>query len=105
MKNSYCLAALLAALLGHSTLILAEQSDKSVSPSCYGHLTELLRSSSFPFRYVSKEKSNLMVDEDTGDSVTAKVVFDTDGTGTIGWVKYEIAQRRLLNISAELEEA
>nr|WP_298117314.1 hypothetical protein [uncultured Pseudomonas sp.] len=96
---------LLAVLLGHSTLIRAEQSDEPVSPSCYGHLTELLRSSNFPFRYVSKEKTNLLVDEDTGDSVTAQVVFDTEGTGIIGWVKYEVPQRRLLNISAELEEA
>lgn len=104
MSSSYCQAFLFATLVGYSTLIWAKQSDKSVPPSCYGHLTELLRNSSFPFKYVSKEKANLLVDDDTGDNVTAKVVFDMDGTGTIGWVKYEVAQRRLLNISAELEE-
>lgn len=103
-RKSYYIALLLAVLLRHSTLI-QEPSDKPAPPSCYRHLTELLRSSNFPFRYVSKEKSNLLVDEETGDSVTAKVVFDTDGTGVIGWVKYEVAQKRLLNISAELEEA
>lgn len=83
MINNYCLATLFVALIGHSTVIQAEQSNKPVPPFCYGHLTELLRNSNFPFRYVSKEKTNLLVNEDTGDSVTAKVVFDMDGTGPL----------------------
>lgn len=39
--------------------------------SCYGYLTELVRSSNFPFKYVTKEKTNLLIDNDTGDSVMA----------------------------------
>lgn len=71
---------------------------------CYGYLTELVRSSNFPFRYVSKGKTNLLIDDDTGDSVTAKLFFDTNGTGTIGWVQYDVTQRQLFNISADVEE-
>jgi hypothetical protein len=46
------------------------------------YLTELVRSSNFPFKYVSKEKTNLLIDNDTGDNVMAQLFFDTDGTGT-----------------------
>lgn len=31
-------------------------------------------------------------------------MFDTDGSGTIGWVKYDIRSHELLNTSAELDE-
>jgi len=72
--------------------------------NCYGYLTEMVRSSNFPFRYVSKDKVNLLIDEDDGEVVRAKLLFDTDGTGTIGWIKYTPATRVLLNTSAELEE-
>lgn len=72
--------------------------------SCYGYLTELVRSSNFPFKYIPKEKTNLLIDNDTGDSVTAQLFFDTDGTGTIGWVQYNVTQRQLLNISGDVEE-
>jgi hypothetical protein len=72
--------------------------------SCYGYLTEMVRSSNFPFRYVGKDKVNLLIDEDDGETVQAQLLFDTDGTGTIGWIKYTPATRVLLNTSAELEE-
>lgn len=72
--------------------------------SCYGYLTEMVRSSNFPFRYVGKDKVNLLIDEDDGETVRAQLLFDTDGTGTIGWIKYTPATRVLLNTSAELEE-
>lgn len=72
--------------------------------SCYGYLTELVRSSNFPFKYVTKEKTNLLIDSDTGDSVMAQLLFDTNGTGTIGWVQYNVSQRQLLNISGDEEE-
>lgn len=64
----------------------------------------MVRSSNFPFRYVSKDKVNLLIDEDDGEVARAKLLFDTDGTGTIGWIKYTPATRVLLNTSAELEE-
>ncbi|WP_433898743.1 hypothetical protein [Pseudomonas sp. PSE1(2024)] len=72
--------------------------------SCYGYLTEMVRSSNFPFRYVGKDKVNLLIDEDDGEMVRAQLLFDTDGTGTIGWIKYTPVTRVLLNTSAELEE-
>lgn len=71
---------------------------------CYGYLTELVRSSNFPFRYVSKDKVNLLIDEDDGETVRAQLFYETDGTGTIGWVKYTPATQALLNTSAELDE-
>jgi hypothetical protein len=72
--------------------------------SCYGYLTELVRSCDFPFQYVGKDKVNLLIDEDDGEVVRAQLFFDTDGTGTIGWIKYTPATRVLLNTSAELDE-
>ncbi|MEG2797091.1 MAG: hypothetical protein RR958_20840 [Pseudomonas sp.] len=72
--------------------------------SCYGYLTEMVRSSNFPFRYVGKDKVNLLIDDDDGETVQAQLLYDTDGTGTIGWIKYIPASRVLLNTSAELEE-
>lgn len=72
--------------------------------SCYGYLTEMVRSSDFPFQYVGKDKVNLLIDEDDGEVVRAQLFFDTDGTGTIGWIKYTPATRVLLNTSAELDE-
>lgn len=72
--------------------------------SCYGYLTELVRSSDFPFLYVGKDKVNLLIDEDDGEMVRAQLFFDTDGTGIIGWIKYTPATRVLFNTSADLDE-
>lgn len=72
--------------------------------SCYGYLTEMVRSSDFPFQYVGKDKVNLLIDDDDGETVRAQLFFDTDGTGTIGWIKYIPATHVLLNTSAELDE-
>lgn len=94
----------LAALLLGATQVSAVnlKSDRS---QCYGYLTELVRSSNFPFTYVKKDKANLLIDDDQGETVSAQVVFDTDGSGTIGWVKYDIQSHELLNTSAELDES
>lgn len=70
---------------------------------CYGYLTELVRSSSFPFTYVKKDKANLLIDDDQGETISAQVVFDTNGSGTMGWIQYGIQTHQLLNTSAELE--
>lgn len=72
---------------------------------CYGYLTELVRSSNFPFAYVTKDKANLLIDDDQGETVSAQVVFDTDGSGTMGWGQYDIQTQQLLNTSAELEDS
>lgn len=71
---------------------------------CYGYLTELVRSSSFPFREVAKEQANLLIDEDDGETIRAKVFFDTQGTGTLGWVKYGVKDGSLLDITVDPEE-
>jgi hypothetical protein len=63
-----------------------------------------VRSSNFPFTYVSKEKANLLIDKDTGDRVMAQLFFETGGTGTIGWVQYDVPQRQLFNVSGDMEE-
>ncbi|MWV10839.1 hypothetical protein F3I62_01925 [Pseudomonas sp. R-28-1W-6] len=76
---------------------------KNDRSQCYGYLTELVRSSNFPFTYVTKDKANLLIDDDQGETVSAQVVFDTDGSGTMGWVQYDIQTHQLLNTSAELE--
>jgi hypothetical protein len=103
-RIDYCQALLFAALLCHFPVSLAEQPIEPVSGACYGHLAELVRSSNFPFKYVPKEKANLLTDNDTGDSIMAQLFFDTNGTGTIGWVQYDVTQRQLFNVSGDVDE-
>lgn len=98
--NRFFIRSVLRALLLLPFALPASASEGS----CYGYLTEMVRSSDFPFQYVGKDKVNLLIDEDNGDMVRAQLFFDTDGTGTIGWVKYTPATRVLLNTSAELDE-
>ncbi len=71
---------------------------------CYSYLTELVRSSNFPFKYVKKDKVNLIIDDDSGDVVNGQLVFDTDGSGEIGWVEYHVKEQKLINTSVELEQ-
>lgn len=93
--------SLITVLFGSSqTSANSPNNDRS---ECYGYLTELVRSSNFPFTYVVKDKTNLLIDEDNGEIISAQVVFDTDGSGTMGWVQYNIHTHELLNTSAELE--
>ncbi|WP_025112695.1 hypothetical protein [Pseudomonas sp. H1h] len=98
--NRFLIPSLLSVLLLLPFALPASASESS----CYGYLTGMVRSSDFPFRYVDKDKVNLLIDEDDGEKVRAQLFFDTDGTGTIGWVKYTPATRVLLNTSAELDE-
>lgn len=103
MITRYTLAPLTLVTL----LFGAAQADvrtlKNDRSQCYGYLTELVRSSSFPFSYVKKDKANLLIDDDQGETISAQVVFDTDGSGTMGWIQYDIQTHQLLNTSAELE--
>ena len=98
--NRFFIRSVLSALLLLPFALPASASEGS----CYGYLTEMVRSSDFPFQYVGKDKVNLLIDEDDGEMVRAQLFFDTDGTGTIGWIKYTPATRVLLNTSAELDE-
>lgn len=61
----------------------------------------MVRSSNFPFNYVKKDKASLLIDDDQGETVSAQVVFDTDGSGTIGWVQYDIRTHQLFNTSVD----
>jgi|SRR5690606_12786537 len=72
--------------------------------NCYGYLTELVRSSNFPFDQTERTKTNLIIDNDTGDTILARLVFETSGTGTIGWIEYHVYEKRLFNVSAQLED-
>ena len=69
---------------------------------CYDDLVELVRSSTFPFPG-PKEKARLVIDDDQGMVVSARVRLDSDGTGTLGWIRYDVGRRELLNTSANLD--
>lgn len=97
------LAQIALASLLFETVQASASTLKNNRSQCYSYLTELVRSSSFPFTYVEKDKANLLIDDDQGETVSAQVVFDTDGSGIIGWVRYDIQTHQLLNTSAELE--
>ncbi|WP_347902724.1 hypothetical protein [Pseudomonas purpurea] len=102
MKQS--LYAVVIALAGVLLAPGVSAEERSVSgEGCYGYLTELVRSSNFPFRYVTRDKVNLLIDEDDGEQIRLKLFFDTDGTGTIGWAVYTPATRELVDISADPE--
>ncbi len=73
------------------------------SQDCYAYLTELVRSSNFPFKKIEKTKVNILIDEDTGKFLRLKLFVDADGSGTLGWAEYFPAERRLMNTSANLE--
>lgn len=76
-----------------------------LSENCYDYLTELVRSSNFPFSEwkIDKNKVNLLIDEENDDTISCKLFFDTDGTGTIGWIKYHKKDGKLYNTSANLD--
>ncbi|SHL50872.1 hypothetical protein [Chryseobacterium contaminans] len=76
-----------------------------VSVDCYDYLTELVRSSNFPFSEwkINRDKVNLLIDEDNINIVSCKLFYDTDGTGTIGWIEYHKKEGKLFNTSANLE--
>lgn len=110
MRNTLYSVLLLLAFVGNTACAtqppeaLSITSSNQEEGSCYGYLTELVRSSNFPFKYVSKEKTNFLIDNDTGDSLLAQLFFDTNGTGTIGWVQYNVSQRQLFNVSGYVDE-
>ncbi|HEK1719145.1 TPA: hypothetical protein SMT55_000292 [Proteus mirabilis] len=70
---------------------------------CYAYFTELVRSSSFDFsQWKLKPKSvNLIIDEDNDDYIRAKLVIDTDGTGTIGWVYFDKKNNALYDVTLD----
>lgn len=77
---------------------------RSDGKGCYGYLTDMVRSSNFPFRYTTKDKINLLIDNDNGEHVLAQLRYKTSGEGIIGWVTYYVRERVLVNSSADLED-
>lgn len=82
------------------------------TPQCYGYLTELVRSSNFPFTDVTEEEINLLIDNDQGSKILAQLNYDkkekdrenANSTALVGWIKYDIKNQRLFNVSAYLNE-
>lgn len=72
---------------------------------CYSYFTELVRSSNYPFNEwnVKPKKVNLIIDEDDNSIINAKLVVDTDGSGTIGWVLFEKHKSELFNTTIDPE--
>ncbi len=98
----FCNAAF-ADVTGTQSSMSLKNRDNEVSLNCYSYLTELVRSSNFPFMYVKKDKVNLLIDEDTNEVVNAKLLFETDGSGEIGWIEYRVLEHKLINTSANLD--
>lgn len=78
---------------------------------CYAYVTEMVRSSNFLVREVSKGKVNLLIDDDQPNMISAQVVYDkipepdNPNTSTaIGWIKYDVEKHILWNNSAYLNE-
>lgn len=78
---------------------------RSDGEGCYGYLTEMVRSSDFPFRYTTKDQINLIIDDDNGERILAQLQYRTSGAGIVGWVKYVVQDQTLLNTSADLDES
>ncbi|NCH75127.1 hypothetical protein [Cronobacter sakazakii] len=70
---------------------------------CYSYFTELVRSSSYPFNEwnVKPKEVNLMIDDDDDSIIRAKLVIDTNGTGTIGWVLFKKSKAELFDITLD----
>ncbi|WP_051349449.1 hypothetical protein [Chryseobacterium gregarium] len=80
-------------------------SANQTADNCYDYLTELVRSSNFPFSEwkIHKNKVHLLIDDDNNGIISAKLFYDTEGTGTIGWIEYHKQEGKLFNTSANLD--
>lgn len=83
-----------------------------INPRCYNYLTELVRSSNFPFKNIPKEHNYLLIDTDENEIILAQVnyskdkmgiFYDTNETAMNGWIKYDINSQKLYNVSAEID--
>ena len=64
---------------------------------------ELLLSSDFPFPDdISKNDIYTSFDNEENNVYTYRIYFEADGTGTIGWVKYDINCNVLYDISGDI---
>lgn len=90
--------------INNMSVPIKEHSEQG-SENCYDYLTELVRSCNFPFSEwkISKEKVNLLIDNDDENIIKAKLFYETSGTGTIGWIEYDKKNGKLFNTSANLD--
>lgn len=72
---------------------------------CNAYFTELVRSSNFPFKKwdLNPKEVNLIINEDDISIISAKLVVDTDGSGTIGWVLFDKRNAELFNTTIDPE--
>lgn len=100
MKAFKRITALLLSLLPLSVSFAASPEQ------CYSYFTELVRSGNFPFNEwnVKPKEVNLIIDEDDNSIIRAKLIVDTYGTGTIGWVLFDKNNTELLNTTIDPEK-
>lgn len=86
-------------------LIASTELCNQINEDCNNYLVEMIKSSTFPFEAykVKKEDIHLLVDEEDETTVQAKVFFETNGSGTLGWINYNKKEKKLYNTSANLE--
>ncbi|SEC71466.1 hypothetical protein SAMN05216178_4583 [Pseudomonas saponiphila] len=90
-------------LIGVSLPALADEANPG--QGCYGYLTEMVRSSDFPYRdFTTPERLKLLIDRDDGDQLSLQLFYETSGSGVIGWVRYDVPQQALWNVSIDPEE-
>lgn len=79
---------------------IKEESDgKYLSHSLFD---KLLFSSDFPFPDdIDKKDIHTLFDNKEGSIYTYKVYFETEGTGTIGWVKYDVNCNILYDVTGD----
>lgn len=89
--------------------IVAKHADslKRNPQNCFEYLTGLVRSSNFPYPglKIDGAKVKLLVDEETEEVISCKLYFDTEGTGTLGWIEYHKRSGKLFNTSPNLDSS
>ncbi|MGE8414021.1 MAG: hypothetical protein ACN6QY_16825 [Pseudomonas sp.] len=97
------LAGLGLLLVGTSLSVPADES--APGQGCYGYLTEMVRSSDYPYRdFTTPDKLKLLIDQDDGEQLSLQLFYETSGSGIIGWVRYDVAQQALWNVTIDPEE-
>ncbi|UII28970.1 hypothetical protein LVD15_11235 [Fulvivirga maritima] len=71
---------------------------------CYDLLLEVILHSSFNIPdEIKKERVSILIDTHDDKTILAKVFFETEGTGTLGWIRYDFESQKLFDVSAYLE--
>ena len=63
---------------------------------------EILLNSNFPFPTdIPKDKIQIEIDSQKNGTYLCRVYFETNGTGTLGWIKYDSVNKKLYNVTNE----